>query len=54
MRGYIAAVGAQTAYFEPGRPWQHGYCESYNFRLRGAGITTASGPISPWATAVGS
>ena len=28
------AVGAKTAYIEPGSPWENGYCESFNARLR--------------------
>ena len=31
---WIAAVGAQTAYIEPGSPWDNGYCESFNARFR--------------------
>ena len=31
---WIAAVGAQTAYIEPGSPWENGYVESFNARLR--------------------
>jgi transposase InsO family protein len=34
LRGWIAAVGAQTAYIEPGSPWENGYCESFNSKLR--------------------
>ena len=34
MRDWIAAVGAKTAYIEPGSPWQNGYCESFNARFR--------------------
>lgn len=34
VRGWIAAVGAQTAFIEPGSPWENGYCESFNSRLR--------------------
>jgi transposase InsO family protein len=30
----IAAVGAMTAYIEPGSPWENGYCESFNGKLR--------------------
>jgi transposase InsO family protein len=32
--GWIAAVGARTAYIEPGSPWENGYCESFNAKLR--------------------
>jgi hypothetical protein len=31
---WIAAVGARTAFIEPGSPWENGYCESFNAKLR--------------------
>ena len=35
VRRWIAAVGAQTAFNnEPGSPWENGYIESFNARLR--------------------
>ena len=34
VRDWIAAVGSQTAYIEPGSPRENGYCESFNGRLR--------------------
>ena len=34
VRDWIAAVGAKTAYIEPGSPWENGYCESFNGRVR--------------------
>ena len=34
LRGWIANVGTQTAYIEPGSPWENGYCESFNSKLR--------------------
>ncbi len=34
VRDWIAAVGAKTAYIEPGSPWENGYCESFNSRFR--------------------
>ena len=34
VRSWIAAVGAQTAYIEPGSPWENGYCERFNARFR--------------------
>ena len=34
VRNWIVAVGAKTAYIEPGSPWENGYCESFNARLR--------------------
>jgi hypothetical protein len=33
-REWIAAVGAKTAYIMPGSPWENGYCESFNSKLR--------------------
>ena len=34
LRDWIEAVGAKTAYIEPGSPWENGYCESFNGKLR--------------------
>ena len=34
VRDWIGAVGARTAYIEPGSPWENGYCESFNARFR--------------------
>ena len=34
IRGWISGVGAKTAYIEPGSPWENGYCENFNARLR--------------------
>ena len=34
VRDWISAVGAKTAYIEPGSPWENGYCESFNARFR--------------------
>ncbi len=34
VRGWIDAVGAKTAFIEPGSPWENGYCESFNSKLR--------------------
>ena len=30
VQDWIAAVGAKTAYIEPGSPWENGYIESFN------------------------
>ena len=27
-------MGAKTLYIEPGSPWENGYCESFNGKLR--------------------
>ena len=34
VQGWIAAVGAKTAYIAPGSPWENGVIESFNARLR--------------------
>ena len=34
VQEWITAVGARTAYIEPGSPWENGYCESFNSKLR--------------------
>jgi hypothetical protein len=34
VQAWIAAVGAKTAYIAPGSPWENGYFESFNARLR--------------------
>jgi transposase InsO family protein len=34
LREWIAGVGTQTAYIEPGSPWENGFCESFNSKLR--------------------
>ena len=34
VQDWITAVGAKTAYIEPGSPWENGYVESFNARLR--------------------
>lgn len=34
VQDWIAAVGAKTAYIMPGSPWENGFIESFNARLR--------------------
>ena len=34
VQDWIAAVGAKTAYIAPGSPWENGYIESFNARIR--------------------
>jgi len=34
VQAWIAGVGAKTAYITPGSPWENGYVESFNARLR--------------------
>ena len=34
VREWLAKVGAKTLFIEPGSPWENGYCESFNGKLR--------------------
>ncbi len=34
VQEWISAVGAKTAYIAPGSPWENGFIESFNARLR--------------------
>ena len=34
VRHWLGQVGAKTLYIEPGSPWENGYCESFNGKLR--------------------
>ena len=42
VRRWIATVGASTAFIDPGSPWQNGYIESFNARLRGERLDAES------------
>lgn len=34
LREWLGKVGTETLYIEPGSPWENGYCESFNGKLR--------------------
>lgn len=34
LREWIGSLGVSTAYIEPGSPWENGYNESFNGKLR--------------------
>jgi putative transposase len=34
LRTWLGKVGAKTLYIKPGSPWENGYCESFNGKLR--------------------
>jgi len=34
LRRWLTALGTGTLYIEPGSPWENGYCESFNGKLR--------------------
>jgi transposase InsO family protein len=34
LRKWLGKVGTRTLYIETGNPWENGYCESFNGKLR--------------------
>ena len=56
VREWLGRIGVKTLYIEPGSPWENGYCESLNSKLRdellnGEIFTTmreAQVPIENW------
>lgn len=34
LRRWLARLGTRTVYITPGSPWENGYCESFNGKLR--------------------
>jgi transposase InsO family protein len=34
VRDWLGRIGVKTLYIEPGSPWENGYCESFNSKLR--------------------
>jgi len=34
VRNWLMQVGTKTLFIEPGSPWENGYCESFNGKLR--------------------
>jgi len=34
LRGWLSEIQVATAYIEPGSPWENGYCESFNSKMR--------------------
>ena len=34
LRQWLNNLGVITTYIEPGSPWENGYCESFNSRMR--------------------
>src|SRR6266481_5336682 len=34
LQNWLRKVGTRTLYIEPGSPWENGYCESFNGKLR--------------------
>ena len=34
IKHWLTMIGVEVLYIEPGSPWQNGFCESFNSRLR--------------------
>jgi putative transposase len=34
LRQWLTTLGTRNLYIEPGSPWENGYCESFNGKLR--------------------
>ena len=34
LRRWLKRLGTETIYITPGRPWENGYCASFNGKLR--------------------
>jgi len=34
VRDWLGKVGVKTLFIEPGSPWENGYCESFNGKMR--------------------
>jgi transposase InsO family protein len=34
VKQWLASVGTKPLFIEPGSPWENGYCESFNGKLR--------------------
>lgn len=50
VRVWIKAVGAKTAYIEPGSPWENGYYESLNGRMRPSRQIVLQSPAGQWTS----
>lgn len=34
LRSWLSSLEVKTLYIEPGSPWENGYCESFNGKMR--------------------
>jgi transposase InsO family protein len=34
VREWLGRIGVTTLYIEPGSPWENGYCETFDSKLR--------------------
>jgi len=47
VREWLKRVGVKTLYIEPGSPWENGYVESFNGKLRLPGVSTPGSGVAP-------
>jgi transposase InsO family protein len=45
VRNWFATLGSKTLYIAPGSPWENGYCESFNGKLRDECLNAKSSTI---------
>jgi len=45
VQEFLLRIGAQPTYIEPGSPWENGYVESFNGKMR-EGLTQRSEVMS--------
>tara|TARA_B100000676_G_C17337015_1_gene464229 strand:- start:23 stop:304 length:282 start_codon:yes stop_codon:yes gene_type:complete len=50
VRTWLEKVGVKTLFIEPGSPWENGYIESFNGKLRGELLDTEifDTPLEAW------
>lgn len=49
VRGWLGRIGVKTLFIEPGSPWENGYCESFNSKLRYEILAAEQATIVPQA-----
>jgi putative transposase len=42
LREWLTGLGTRNLYIEPGSPWENGYCESFNGKLRDECLTVST------------
>ena len=52
VREWLERVGVKTLFIEPGSPWENGYIESFNGRLRATSIARHSRVCSSMSVSI--
>ena len=50
VREWLGRLGVKTAFIEPGSPWENGYNESFNGKLRPSRDHAAHDPVGQWTS----